>query len=198
MGWRRQNPSAGRTGATRFGAGAGAVTPPPLGGAPQVLSEPSVCRCALPAGTVDRRPEDFAEACARIRRAKLGHRALFFVDFLGLDRQRDLAGGAIDRGDLGVDLLADRKPVRALLAAVARQLGFADKAQHSVADRDLDAALGDAGNRAGYHLASAQFGKARLERVGFELFDAEADALLFDIDVKHLGAHHLALVIGVE
>src|SRR5579883_1807373 len=153
---------------------------------------------ALPAGTVDRRPEDFAEACARIRRAKLGHRALFFVDFLGLDRQRDLAGGAIDRGDLGVDLLADRKPVRALLAAVARQLGFADKAQHSVADRDLDAALGDAGNRAGYHLASAQFGKARLERVGFELFDAEADALLFDIDVKHLGAHHLALVIGVE
>src|SRR5579883_3300154 len=108
---------------------------------------------ALPAGTVDRRPEDFAEACARIRRAKLGHRALFFVDFLGLDRQRDLAGGAIDRGDLGVDLLADRKPVRALLAAVARQLGFADKAQHSVADRDLDAALGDAGNRAGYHLA---------------------------------------------
>ena len=54
-----------------------------------------------------------------------------------------LAGGAVDRGHLGVDPLADREAVRALLAAVARQLGLADEAGHAVAERDLDAAIGD-------------------------------------------------------
>ena len=67
--------------------------------------------------------------------------------------KRDLPGGAVDRGDLGVDPLADREAVGALLAAVARQLGFADEAGHAVGQHDLDAAVGDARDRAGDDLA---------------------------------------------
>ena len=43
-----------------------------------------------------------------------------------------------------------------------------------------------------------QLGHAGLERVGFELLDAEADALLLDIDVEHLDPHRLALAVVVD
>ena len=56
------------------------------------------------------------------RRAVLGHRLLLLVDLLRLDRQRDLAGRAVELGDLRIDLLADREAVGALLGAVARQV----------------------------------------------------------------------------
>src|SRR3954454_11853688 len=146
----------------------------------------------------DRRAEDVAEAGAGIGRAEFLHRALLLVDLACLDRQRDPAGGAVDRGDLGVDPLADRKAIGALFAAVARQLGFADEAGHVVGQHDLDTALGDARNRAGDDLALAQGHHALLERVGFELLDAEADALLVDIDVEHLDAHGLALAVVLD
>src|SRR5580658_3100967 len=55
---------------------------------------------ALP--PADRRAEDIAEAGARVGRAELGHRLLLLVDLAGLDRQRDLAGGTVELGDLGV------------------------------------------------------------------------------------------------
>ena len=41
-------------------------------------------------------------------------------------------------------------------------------------------------------------GHALLERIGFELLDAEADALLVDIDVEHLDPHHLALAVILD
>ena len=67
----------------------------------------------------------------RIGRAEFGHRLLLFVDLARLDRQRRLARGAVDRGDLGVDLLADGEAVGPLLGAVARQLGLADEARQA-------------------------------------------------------------------
>src|SRR4051795_13242135 len=91
----------------------------------------------------DRRAEDVAEAGAGIGRAEFLHRALLLIYLARLDRQRDPAGGAVDRGDLGVDPLTDRKAIGALFAAVARQLGFADEAGHVVGQHDLDTALGD-------------------------------------------------------
>ena len=36
------------------------------------------------------------------------------------------------------------------------------------------------------------------ERIGLELLDAEADALLLDIDVEHLDPHHVALAVVVD
>src|SRR5579862_523933 len=151
---------------------------------------------ALP--PADRGAEDIAEAGAGFGGAEFLHRALLLVNLARLDRQRDPAGGAVDRGHLGIDPLADRKAVGALLAAVARQLGLADEARHVVGERDLDAALGDAGNRAGDDLALLQLGHALLERIGLELFDAQGDALLFDIDVEHLDAHEFALVVVLD
>src|SRR5713226_3242726 len=143
----------------------------------------------------DRRAEDIAEAGARIRRAELGHRPLLFVDLARLDRHRHATRGAVDRGDLGVNPLADRKTVGTLLAAVARQLGFPDEAGHTVGQRDLDPGFGDPRDRAGDDIAFLHLGHARLERVGLELLDAERNALLLDIDIEHLDAHDLPLVV---
>ena len=76
--------------------------------------------------------------------------------------------------------------------------GFADKAGDAVADHHLDTAIIGPRDRAGDDLALLQLGHAGFERVGRELLDAEADALLFDIDVEHLHAHRVALAIIVD
>src|SRR5579884_4089641 len=146
----------------------------------------------------DRRAENVAEAGARVGRAEFGHRPLLLVDLARLDRQRDLAGGAVDLGHLGIDPLADGKAVGALLAAVARQFRFADEAGNAVGQRDLDAAVGDLRDRRGDDVALLQLGHALLERVGLELLDAEGDALLLDIDVEHLDGDGLALAVVLD
>src|SRR5579885_2045964 len=142
--------------------------------------------------------EDIAEAGTGFGGAELLHGPLLFVHLARLDRQRDAPGRAVALRDLGVDPLADRKTVGALLAAVARQLGFADEAGHIVGQHDLDPGIVDTGDRAGDDLALLQLDHALFERVGFELFDAEADPLLLDIDVQYLDPHHLALAIVLD
>src|SRR6266567_3192333 len=135
---------------------------------------------------------------ARHQRASLPRRpasAFLFVDLARLDRHRHAPRRAVDRGDLGVDPLADRKAVGALLAAVARQLGFPDEAGHTVGHRDLDPGFGDRCDRAGDDIAFLHLGDARLERIGLELLAAERDALLLDIDIEHLDTHDLPLVV---
>src|SRR5262249_53963187 len=139
--------------------------------------------------------EDVAEAGARIGRPEFGHGALLLVDFAGLDRQGELAGGPINRGHFGVELFADRKAVRPLFAAVARQFGLADEPRHAVAHRHLDAAIGNSRDRTGHDIALPYLGHAGFERVGFELLDAEADTLLLDIDVEHFDPHCVALAV---
>ena len=69
-------------------------------------------------------------------------------------------------GDLGVDLLADGEAVRALLAAVARQIGLADEAGEAVAERHLDAAVADRGDRAGDDVALLDGAGGGRERIG--------------------------------
>src|SRR5579864_4091980 len=150
-------------------------------------------RLALPAA--DRRAENIAQAGAGVRRAEFGHRLFLLVDLARLDRQRDLAGRLVELGDLGVDPLANRETVGALLAAVTRQLGLADEAGHAVGQLDIDAGVRRAGDRRGHDVALLDLGHAGLERIGLELLDAERDALLLDIDVEHLDPDHLALAI---
>src|SRR5580704_9838327 len=105
------------------------------------------------ARAVDRGAQDVAEARARIRRAELGHRAFFLVDLARLDGERRLARRAVERGHLGIDLLADSEAVGALLGAVARQLGLADEAGQPARQRHLDAAFGDLRHGAGDDIA---------------------------------------------
>src|SRR5216683_1962368 len=143
----------------------------------------------------DRRAENIAEAGARIGRAELGHRPLLFIDLARLDRHRHPPRGAVDRRDLGIDPFADGKAVGALLAAVARQLGFSDETGHAVGQRDLDPGFGDPRDRAGNDIALLHLGHALLERIGLELLDAERNALFLDIDIEHLDAHDLPLVV---
>src|SRR3546814_12403243 len=102
----------------------------------------SVLLLALAGGFGDCRAEDVAQAGTGLGGAILGHRFLLLGDLALLDRQGDLAGLRIDRGDAGVDLLADSEAARLLLAAVTRQLRLADEADGAVADLHLDAVVG--------------------------------------------------------
>src|SRR5216684_1305633 len=144
---------------------------------------------------LQRGAEDVTEAGARIGGAVIGHRLLLLLDLARLDREAELARRRVDRRHLGVDLLADGEAVGALLAAVARQIRLADEARHAVADRDLDAAIADRRHGAGDDRAFLQHLQRRFMRVDGELLDAEADALLLDIDVQHLDLEHVALVV---
>src|SRR5437763_203612 len=152
----------------------------------------------LALAAADRGAENVAEAGAGLGRAEFRHRPLLLIDLARLDRQRYAPRRAVDRRDLGIDPLADREAVGALLAAVARQFGFADKARHAVGQRDLDAAFLDRAHRRGHDVAPLDILDARLERVGLELLDAERDPLLFDIDVEHLDPDDLALAVVVH
>src|SRR5262249_24754749 len=93
---------------------------------------------------------------------------------------------------------ADCEAVGTLLAAIARQLGFADKAGHPIADHHIDAAVIRSRDRAGNDLPLPQLCHSGLEGVGLQLLDAEADALLLDIGVEHLYAHRIALAVIVH
>src|SRR5258708_849089 len=144
---------------------------------------------------LQRRAEDVAEVGARIGGAVFGHRLLFLLHFARLDREAELARRLVDRRYLGVDLFADGEAVGALLAAVARQIRLADEARHAVADRHLDALIGDRRDGAGHDRALLQGLQRRFMRIDGKLLDAEADALLLDVDVEHLDLDHVALVV---
>src|SRR5213078_157513 len=134
----------------------------------------------------DRGAEDVAEAGAGFGGAEFLHRPLLLIDFARLDRQGNAPGGAVDRGDLGIASLADREAVGALLAAVARQFGFADKSGHAVGQRHLDTAFLDRADRRGHDIAFLDAGDTGFERIRLELLDAERDALFLDIHVEYL------------
>ena len=78
--------------------------------------------------------------------AVLRDRFLLLGDFQRLDRDADLVGLAVELGDAGVDLLADREALGALVAAVAREIGALDEGGEVGADDlDVDAAFLDLG-----------------------------------------------------
>src|SRR5690606_13096130 len=74
--------------------------------------------------------EDVAERGAGVGRAVLGHRLLLLGDLESLDRERDLAGLAIDLGHAGIDLVALGEALGALVVAVAAEVGAADESRH--------------------------------------------------------------------
>src|SRR5690606_22941385 len=103
--------------------------------------------------------------------------------------------------DAGVDLLADRETLGALLVTVARQIGALDEALDVVVDEaDFQPAVLHAGDFAGHDGILAQFARGgRLaDRIAAELLDAERDALLLDIDVEDLGLNHVAAVVFLD
>src|SRR5437763_8713131 len=146
----------------------------------------------------DRGAEDVAEAGAGFGGAEFLHCPLLLIHFARLDRQRNAPGGAVDRGDLGIDPLADREAVGALLAAVARQFGFADKSGHAVGQRHLDAAFLDRADRRGHDIALLDAGATGFERIRLELLHAKRDALCLDIHVEGLDLDDLALAVVVH
>ena len=77
----------------------------------------------------ERGTQDVAQAGAAVGGAELGHGLLLVLDLERLDRERQPAAGRVDVDDLGVELLADREPLRPLLVAVAGQLDLADEAR---------------------------------------------------------------------
>src|SRR5262249_3551138 len=64
-------------------------------------------------------------------------------------------------------------------------------------DLHLEPRLLHLGHLAGHDRALLELAGFR-ERIAFELLDAERDALLLDVDVEHLGAHLVALLVLLD
>src|SRR5262245_62798105 len=91
---------------------------------------------------LERGAENVTERCARIGGAILGDRLLLLRDLERLDRHLHLVGAAVELDDASIDLLADRKALRTLLAAIACQLGALDEGGEVGADDlHIDAGL---------------------------------------------------------
>src|ERR1700678_1227931 len=126
------------------------------------------------------------------------HRLLFFVNVLGLDRQRNAAALAIHVGELGLHFLADFQQQPRILDPVARQFGGAQLAVHAVAQID-DGTLGvhfahDAANDAAFRVLRDVSG----ERILGELLDSQADALALRVDGQHHGVDLLSLLVAAH
>src|SRR5258706_5243524 len=104
-------------------------------------------------GLGDGRAQDIAQAGAGIGGAEFLQRLFVFFDFAGLDRQVQLAGLGVDHRDLGIQLVADGKTIRALFAALPGKLGLADEADGAIGQRHLDAALVDGGDAHRHNIA---------------------------------------------
>src|SRR6185437_16441952 len=119
----------------------------------------------------------------RVGRAVVGNRLLLLLDLARLDRQGDLARRAVDGGDLGIDLLADREALGTLVGTVAGELRLADEAVRAVAEIDLDAIVLHGRDGRGHEIAALDLRRRTLlERIGRQLLDAERDTLLLDVD----------------
>src|SRR4051794_14030113 len=146
----------------------------------------------------ERGTQDVAQAGAAIRGAEFSHGLLLVLDLQCLDRQGQPPAGRVDIDDLGIDLLACRVALRPLLVAVAGELDLADEARGAAGGLDLDAACIDLLDRAGHPVALLDARSRLPERVLAQLLDAERDALLLDVDIEHLGTHHVALVVLLD
>src|SRR5689334_22968419 len=147
---------------------------------------------------LERVAEDVAERGAGIRGAILGNRLLLLSHFKCLDRELHLGGAAVEQNDPGIDLLADLEAVGTLVIAVAGELRALDEGgQIAADDLHVDAGLLDLGDFGGDDVALLHVGGGR-HRVALELFDAERDALLLDIDVQHLGLDLVALLVLLD
>src|ERR1700694_5135315 len=146
----------------------------------------------------ERGAQDVAQRRSRIGGAVLRDGLLLFGDFERLDRDLHLAGFLVELDHPRIDLLPDGEAVGALVVAIARQFGALDEGgKVGAGDLDLDSRLLDLEHFAGHHRALLDV--ARLgERIALELLDAERDALLFDIDIKHHGLDHVALLEVVD
>src|SRR5215468_10762551 len=150
-------------------------------------------RCALERGA-----EDVAERRPRIGGAVLGDRLLLFRHFERLDRDLHLVSAAVELGDAGVDFLADREALRALLAAVAGQLGALDEGGEVAADDlHLEAGVLHLEHLAGHDRALLEIAGA-LHGIVCELLDAQRNALLLEVDVEHLGLDLIALLVLLD
>src|SRR5580704_9250934 len=148
-----------------------------------------------------RSAEDVAQGGPRIRGAVLGDRLFLLGDFQRLDGDCGLVAAAVELHDARIDLLAHGEAVGALLGTIAGKLGALDEGgEFGADDLDVDAALLDLGDLAGDHRALLQFASSLLRHgaaIG-KLFDAERDALLFDVDVEHLRPDLVALLVLLD
>src|SRR5688572_4385281 len=152
---------------------------------------------------LQRLAEDIAQRRARIRRSILRDRLLFLGDLQRFHREIRLLR-AVEADHHRIELLADLEALGALLVAVAAKVGALDEAGRSaVADLDLEPSVAHFEDRNGDRLAlgdaAARSRRSRRRHAAaLELLDAEADALLLDVDVKHLRLDGFALVMELQ
>src|SRR5262249_49374671 len=147
---------------------------------------------------LDRRLEDVAQRGAAIGGAVLRHGLFLLGDLQGLDGDRDAPAVLVDVDDRRIDLVADVETLWTLLGAIARQVRALDEGRHvAVGDFDLDAAILYGHHLAGDLAALLQFANA-LHGIATDLLDAQADAFLLRINVKHYRFDGVALLVVLD
>src|SRR6266403_2154145 len=142
-------------------------------------------------GPLEGGAQDVAQRGARIGGAVLGDRLLLLGHLEGLDGDLDLVGAAIELGHAGVDLLADREAFRALLGAVAGQIGEVDHAVDVAVEPEKEAELGLVLDLALDDGAGRILLDEDLPGIAHGLLEAERDAALDRIDLEDLHLHLL-------
>src|SRR5512145_399655 len=114
-----------------------------------------------------------------------------------LEPERNAALLGIDLEHLHLDLLACRNDLAGMDALFGpAHLRHMDQAFHAGLKLDEGAIVGDVGDGALEPRSNRIFGGDVLPRIGFELFDAEADALRLGIDADDL--HFDAVADGYD
>src|SRR5690606_2640173 len=166
----------------------------------RVSGRASLCRQGLTRRLLllQRLAEDVAQRCTRIRRTVLLDGLLLFGDLTCLDREVRLLR-TVEADDQRVDLLAHLEAVRTLLVAVAAEVGPLDEARRTVvAGLNFEAAIADFEHGYRDHvvlLQPARAGAAGRRSALFELLHAQADTLLFDIDIENDRVDLLTLAV---
>src|SRR6266568_3400705 len=111
-----------------------------------------------------------------------------------LDGQRDLALVLVHVDDLHVDLVALLHHVARVLGALLAQLGDVDQPLDAGLDLDEGAEVGELRHLPLQLRADRVALGERRPRIGLRLLDAEAEALVLDVDVQHHRLDHVTLL----
>src|SRR6266702_523351 len=111
-----------------------------------------------------------------------------------LDGQRDLALVLVHVDDLHVDLVALLHHVARVLGPLLAQLGDVDQPLDAGLDLDEGAEVGELRHLPLQLRADRVALGERRPRIGLRLLDAEAEALVLDVDVQHHRLDHVTLL----
>src|SRR5262249_36527635 len=128
----------------------------------------------------------------------LGNRLLLLGHFQRLNGNADLVSLAVELRDPRVHFLANRESLRPLIAAFTRKIGALYEGNKiGTDDLDVDPGLLHLRNLACNDRSLLEVAR-RFHRIASELFDAERNAFLFDVNIENLCLYDVAFLVLLD